>query len=395
MADLVPRFKELGYSAEGVTARRRWIEERTGASLAQVGSFCYAAEEMQGNVENPIGAVQVPLGVAGPLLVRGEHANGIVFVPMATTEGALVSSYERGAMALTRAGGAQVRIYIDENRISPVFLFDSVGAASDFVRELPAHFASLRAEAEATTRHGRLLRVEPHPVGHEVMVHFCFSTGDASGMNMIARATDRASRWLVEHSAAKRFYLFSALDSEKHASASLFLGGKGKKVVAGANIPANFVRSYLGATPERIQELWHTNTMAQFHEGATTCNAHYANGLAALFIACGQDVANITNAAVGLSRFEVGENGELRASVTLPSLTVGTVGGGTHVGTARECLAMMDCLGAGKAQRFAEITAAYLLAGEISLMAAIAAGELVSAHESYGRNRPAEPVAVG
>lgn len=389
MSDLIPRFSALGYSAEALAARRRWLEQRTGQTLDQVGACVIPAEEMSGNVENPIGAAQVPLGVAGPLLVHGEHAEGVFFVPMATTEGALVRSYERGSAAITRAGGASVRIYVDENRISPVFLFESVAEAASFVRELPGRFEALRAEAEATTTHGRLLRVEPMPVGHQVMVHFCYSTGDAGGMNMISKATDRACRWLVENSAAKRFYLFSALDSEKHASSSLFLGGKGKKAVAGVRLPSSVVRSYLGTVPERILELWHVNVMAQFHAGATTCNAHLANGLAALFIACGQDVANITNSAVGLLRFDV-EEGDLIASVTLPSLTVGTVGGGTDLGTARECLGMLGCIGTGKALRFAEITAAFLLAGEISLMAALAAGDLVGAHEAYGRNRPAQ-----
>ncbi|MEP7011595.1 MAG: hydroxymethylglutaryl-CoA reductase [Acidobacteriota bacterium] len=388
MSDLIPRFNELGYSAEGVEARRRWIEQKTGASLAQVGAFTFPAEEMRGKIENPLGAVQMPLGAAGPLRVCGEHADGIFFVPMATTEGALVRSYERGSMAVTRAGGAHVRLYVDENRISPVFLFAGIAEAAAFARELPERFEALREEAEATTRHGRLLRVEPLPVGREVMVHFCYSTGDAGGMNMIARATDRACRWLVEHSAALRFYLFAALDSEKHASSSLFLGGKGKKVVAGVRLPAALVRTYLGSTPEQILELWHTNVIAQMHAGASTCNAHFANGLAALFIACGQDVANIVNASVGILRFDIEADGALFASVTLPSLTVATIGGGTQQGTSRECLEMLGCLGAEKAPRFAEITAAFLLAGEISLMAAIASGELVAAHEAYGRNRP-------
>lgn len=390
MSDLVPRFQEQGYSAEGVSARRRWIEERTGASLEQVGSFSFPAEEMCGNIENPIGAAQVPLGVAGPLLVHGEHAEGIFFVPMATTEGALVRSYERGAMAITRAGGACVRIYIDENRMTPVFVFDGVAEAAEFVRELPSHFAAVRTEAEATTRHGRLLRLEPHPIGREVMVHFCFSTGDAQGMNMIGKATERACRWLIENSRARRFYLFSAFDSEKHPSYSLFTGGKGKKVVAGARLPARVVRTYLGTTPERILDLWHYNVLGQVHAGAPTCNAHYANGLAALFIACGQDVANIANGVVGITQPEITEGGDLLVTVTLPSLTVATVGGGTSLGTARECLEMLGCVGEGKARKLAEIAAAFLLAGDISLLAAIAAGELVGAHETYGRNRPAE-----
>lgn len=388
MSDLIPRFNELGYSAEGIAARRGWIEEKTGAALSQVGAFTFPAEEMHGKIENPIGAVQMPLGVAGPLKVCGEHAEGTFFVPMATTEGALVRSYERGAMALTRAGGAHVRLYVDENRISPVFLFASISEAAAFARDLPRQLDALRAEAGETTRHGRLLRVEPFPVGREVMVHFCYSTGDAGGMNMIARATDRVCRWLVEQGTALRFYLFAALDSEKHASSSLFFGGKGKKAVAGVRLSASLVKNYLGSTPEQILELWHINVLAQLHAGASTCNAHLANGLAALFIACGQDVANIVNASVGILRFDIEADGALFASVTLPSLTVATVGGGTHQGTSRECLEMLGCLGAGKAPRFAEITAAFLLAGEISLMAAIASGELVAAHETYGRNRP-------
>ena len=388
MSHLIPRFADQEYSSDTVSARRRWIEERTGADLSQAGAFPFPAEEMRGNVENPIGAVQVPLGVAGPLLVRGEEADGIFYVPMATTEGAMVRSYERGALALTRAGGAEVRLFVDENRLAPLFIFPGIAEAAEFVRALPGHFEALRAEAEATTRHGRLLRIEPHPIGRQVMVHFCFSTGDASGMNMVAKATDRACRWLVEKGIAPDFYLFSAIDSEKHASSSLFLGGKGKMLVAGARVPAQIVRSYLGTTPARMMEFWESNVLGQFHAGSTTCNAHYANGLAAVFIACGQDVANVANSAVGLTRIEVLENGDLYATATLPSITVATVGGGTHLGTARGCLEMIGCLGAGKARRFAEILAALLLAGEISLLAAISAGELVGAHEAYGRNRP-------
>ena len=388
MSYLIPRFADQEYSPDTVSARCRWIEERTGADLSQVSAFSFPADEMRGNVENPIGAVQVPLGVAGPLLVKGEEADGIFYVPMATTEGAMVRSYERGALALTRAGGAVVRLIVDENRLAPLFIFPGVAEAAAFARELPKHFEALRAEAEATTRHGRLLRIEPHTIGRQVMVHFCYSTGDASGMNMVAKATDRACRWLVEKGIAPDFYLFSAIDSEKHASSSLFLGGKGKQLVAGARVPAQLVRSYLGTTPGRMMEFWESNVLGQFHSGSTTCNAHYANGLAAVFIACGQDVANVANSAVGITRIEVLEGGDLYATVTLPSITVATVGGGTHLGTARGCLEMLGCLGAGKARRFAEILAALLLAGEVSLLAAISAGELVGAHEAYGRNRP-------
>lgn len=388
-ADLVPRLDGQGYSAEAVAERRRWLEERTGARLAHAGASTIPPEEMRGNVENPVGAAQVPLGVAGPLLVHGEHAQGVFYVPMATTEGALVRSYERGAVAITRAGGATARVIADENRVSPVFVFEGAAEAAAFARDLPARFEALKAAAESTTRHGKLLRVEPLPLGREVVVHFAFWTADAHGMNMIVKAADRACRWLVEHGHAPRYYVFSGAESEKRASGALFAGGKGKKVTAGIRIPARLARAYLSTTPEGLADVWHRTVLGHLQAGSTGYNGHIANGLAALFIACGQDVANVANSAVGITSFEVVEKGDLYASVTLPSLTVATVGGGTGLGTAAECLEMLGCVGAGRAPKLAEIAAAFVLGGELSFGAAVASGEFVAAHETYGRNRPA------
>ena len=389
-AELVPRFERQGYSAEALAERRRWIEERTGARLDQVGSSSTSSESMRGNIENPIGTVQIPLGVAGPLRIDGEHAQGVFYVPFATTEGTLVRSYERGVVAITRAGGASARVVVDENRVSPVFLFEDVAEAAAFARGLPALFEAMKAEAETTTRHGRLLRVEPQPLGREVVVHFGYWTADAHGMNMIVKATDHVCRWLAEHGHASRYYIFSGAESEKRASGLLFAGGKGKKVIAGVRIPARIVRSYLHATPEQMADVCHRTMLGHVQANTTGHNAHIANGLTALFIACGQDVANVANSAVGVTSFDVLEGGDLYASVTLPSLIVATVGGGTDLGTARECLEMLGCVGAGKAPKLAEIAAGLVLGGELSMSAAIASGEFVQAHETYGRNRPAQ-----
>ncbi|MFL6263788.1 MAG: hydroxymethylglutaryl-CoA reductase [Thermoanaerobaculia bacterium] len=386
--DLVPRLEEQGYAAGAVAERRRWVEERTGARLAHVGASSLPTESLRGNVENPVGSVQVPLGVAGPLRVAGEHAEGLFYVPLATTEGALVRSYERGMVALTRAGGAVTRLLADENRVSPVFVFDGVAEAADFARALPGWFEELKAEAESTTRHGRLLRVEPRPLGREVAVHFVYSTGDAHGMNMIVKATDRACRRLVERGQAGRYYVFSGAESEKRASGSLFGGGKGKRVTAGARLPARLVRAYLHTTPQGLADVWQRTVLGHLQAATLGYNGHFANGLTALFIATGQDVANVANSAVGVTSLEVLPDGDLYASVTLPSLTVATVGGGTGLGTARECLEMLGCAGAGHAPRLAEIAAATVLAGELSMGGAIASGEFVDAHEEYGRNRP-------
>ena len=386
--ELVPRFTGQGYTAEQVGSRREWIERKVGVTLPLVAACAIPTESMRGNIENAIGSVQMPLGIAGPLAVDGMHARGTFYVPLATTEGALVRSYERGMVMLTRAGGVTARIFLDENVVSPIFLMDSVADAEVFASSLPGFFEALRAEADATTRHGRLIRVEPRPSGRSVIVNFRYHTADAQGMNMIVKATQRAAEWLVARGAAPRYKIFSGLSSEKRASGFLLAGGKGKTVVAGARIPAAVLESYMRVTPRQVAEVWHDTVIGHLQANAIGFNAHYANGLSAMFIACGQDVANVANAAVGITDYEVTPEGDLYASVTLPSLTVATVGGGTGLGTSAECLRMLGCAGEGHAPKLAEIFAATLLAGELSMAAAIGSGEFVAAHEAYGRNRP-------
>ena len=385
---LVPRMKQQGYAQPYVERRRQWLEQKTGSRLAHIGAHSIPGDEMRGNIENPVGTAQMPLGVAGPLLIDGSDAQGVFYIPLATTEGALVRSYERGMVALTRAGGVTTRVYLDENRVSPVFLFESVDRANVFATTIPDRFESIRSEAESTTHHGKLQRIECHAIGREVIVNFCYFTGDAQGMNMIVKATEQACRWIMDHCDALHFSVFSGFSSEKRASGSLLAGGKGKKVIAGALLPKQILKSYLHVTPKDLLRMRQHTMLGHLQANAIGYNGQLANGLAAIFIACGQDVANIVNSAVGITNFELDHNGDLYASVTLPSLTVATVGGGTALGTSRECLEILGCAGAGKAGKFAEIICATLLAGELSMGAAIASGEFVAAHETYGRNRP-------
>jgi hydroxymethylglutaryl-CoA reductase (NADPH) len=222
-----------------------------------------------------------------------------------------------------------------------------------------------------------------------VIASFHYHTADAQGMNMIVKATERAAQWLVANGDARRFNTFSGMSSEKRASGLLLSGGKGKTVVAGALIPAAVLETYMRLSPKRIVQIWHDTAIGQAQANVIGFNAHLANGLAAMFIALGQDVANVANAAVGITDFEITDAGDLYASVTLPSLTVATVGGGTALGTSAECLSMIGCLGAANAPKLAEIMAGALLAGELSMAGAIGSGEFVAAHETYGRNRPA------
>ena len=386
--ELVPRFTAQGYSADQVRERREWLQRKLGVELPLVGASAIPSEQMRGNIENPIGSVQMPLGVAGPLLVNGTHAEGTFYVPFATTEGALVRSYERGMVMLTRAGGVTARTIVDENVVCPMFSFESVDEAARFAGVLPDHVEALRAQAESTTKHGRLRHVDARVSGRAVIVSFYYNTADAQGMNMIVKATERACEWLVTSGLAPRFKVFSGMSSEKRASGFLLSGGKGKTVVAGARIPAAVLQAYMRITPRQIVELWHDTMLGHLQANAIGFNAHYANGLAAIFIACGQDVANIANAAVGITDYELTPEDDLYASVTLPSLTVATVGGGTMLGTSAECLRMLGCAGATYAPKFGEIVASAILAGELSMAGAISSGEFVSAHETYGRNRP-------
>ena len=392
-APLVPRFSSSDYTDDAIEKRRIWVEARCNANLNLVGESALPAESLSGNIENPIGAVRMPLGVAGPLLVLGEYAEGVFYVPLATTEGALVRSYERGATLITRCGGAQVRLLHDENQISPVLRFASIDEAVTFYRALGPGgelWEGIRKAAESTTSHGKLLAVEPTMAGREVELTLRFQTGDAHGMNMISKAAEAACRWLHEQTAAQGYLIFSGLSSEKRPSGRALTGTKGKHLVAGIEVPERSCRLYLHASPGEIRDLWQRTVIGNILANATGYCGHYANGLTALFIACGQDVANIANSAIGLTNFEVTPEGNLYASVTLPSVTVATVGGGVDLGTSRECLKMLGCHGAGKARKFAEVVAATILSGELSFAAAIASGELSSAHETYGRNRPKE-----
>jgi hydroxymethylglutaryl-CoA reductase (NADPH) len=288
---------------------------------------------------------------------------------------------------LTKAGGVHTVVLADENQTAPAFRFDDVEGASRFAAWLPQQIGPLRSAAEATTRHGRLNNVACHQAGRQVIANLGFSTGDAQGMNMIVRATDAVCRWAIENWPGASYFLFSGMCSEKRPSGFVLTRGKGKRVTAGCLLTHPVLRMYLHVTADRLFRVWQSTVMGHLQAGAIGCNAQAANGLAAIFIATGQDVANIVNSACALTCFEPCEEG-LYVSTTLPALSVATVGGGTGLPCQQEALAMMGCRGDGNAPKLAEIIAAAILAGEISMGSAIAAGEFVQAHETYGRNRP-------
>ena len=387
LGDLIPRLRDQGYSPDSVQRRGRWLEQKTGASLKHVSRPSFDIEVTRGNIENPIGVAQVPMGVAGPVLVRGMYAQGLFYVPMATSEGALIRSYERGMVALTHAGGVETALLEDENHICPSFSFPDISSAKRFIDWVPQQLSAMRSEVAKTTRHGRLNKVKCYQLGRQVIIDFGFETGDAQGMNMIVNSVDAVSRWIEGCYPVSERLVFSGMSSEKRASGYLMIQGKGKRVTAGALLSHKILKAYLHVTASQLCGAWHSTVIGHLQAGSVGYNIHCANGLAAIFIATGQDVANVVNSACGITSFELHQEGVF-VSITLPALSVATVGGGTGLPTQHEALGVMDCQGSGKARKFAEIVAAALLGGEISMGAALASGEFAAAHEKYGRNRP-------
>jgi hydroxymethylglutaryl-CoA reductase (NADPH) len=342
----------------------------------------------QGNVENFIGLAQVPVGVIGPLRINGLHAHGDFYVPLATTEGALVASHARGAAVIGRSGGARALCLLQRVTRAPLFRFLDLVEAGAFIAYAVDSFPELQARVAETTAHGRLEDLRVHWDGNLVYLLCDFSTGDAAGQNMVTIATDRLAAHLAATAPVKPTFwtVESNLSGDKKASVLAYQHVRGHRVIAEVEVPRALVEEDLHTTPEAMAACGRDALVAAAQAGTIGAQGQFANGLTALFIACGQDVACVAEAAVGTSRFEATTSG-LYASVCLPNLIVGTVGGGTGTPTAGECLGLMRCVGDGTAPKLAEIAAALVLAGEISINAALASGSFVNAHATLGRKR--------
>ncbi|GAY26676.1 hypothetical protein ATG_18800 [Desulfurococcaceae archaeon AG1] len=385
----------VGNKNLGTLVRRLFLEEVKGVSLSSIGSTIIDFEEVVGrNIENPIGAVQIPLGVAGPLRIVGEHVSGDFYIPLATTEGALVASVSRGSKAITMSGGAYAIVYRDGMTRAPLFKVSSVKKALELVKWVSENFEEIKRVAESTTRHGKLVSIDPYIAGNNVWLRFKFTTGDAMGMNMVTIAVDKAARFIAERfGGAELIALSGNMCVDKKPSHMNSILGRGKGVVAEAIIKKDVVSSVLKTSVGDMVEVNNRkNLLGTSMAGGIGLNAHAANIVAAIFIATGQDVAQVVESSTAYTWLEETQDGDLYASVTLPSLEIGTVGGGTWLPTQREALALLGVYGPGNppganAVKLAEIIASAVLAGEVNLIAAIASGELARAHERLARAR--------
>jgi hydroxymethylglutaryl-CoA reductase (NADPH) len=387
-APRVPRDSEDDYTPDIAARRREFLREQTNVCLDHVGQFSLDPGVLPGNIENFSGVAQVPIGVAGPLRIDGEHAQGDFYVPLATTEGSLVASYNRGMRLLGECGGVKTTVVEDNMQRAPVFVFEDALAAREFGDWVSRHEPEIRAVAEATTGSGKLTYIGQYQVGPLRYLRVNYTTGDAAGQNMTAKATFAACEWMAaNYPGGAEYYLTGAIDTDKKHSAINMLLTRGKRVVAEAVIKNDVLQRLMGVDTESVYDYRQVHMVGGFLAGTASNSAHAANGITAIFIATGQDVANVSESHAGITYGRLLDNGDYYWSITLTSLVVGTHGGGTALPTQRECLELLGCYGRGKARKLAEICAATVLAGEISLTSAVLAGNWVASHERFGRNR--------
>lgn len=386
----LPRDNNNDYTREMAAARREVVSAEAGATLTHTGSYSFDPAVLPGNIESFAGVAQIPMGFAGPLRVNGEHAQGEFYVPMATTEGTLLASYNRGMRLTREAGGIITTVIDDAMQRAPIFVFENARHARDFGIWVTANFAEIKVAAETTTRSGKLLRIEQYAAGKMRWLRFCFSTGDAAGQNMVSKATREGCMWILAQKppGLEHFSLAANFDTDKKHSFVNALHTRGKRVVAEITLPAAMLKDVMHTSGEALFKQRQLSNMGAMMAGSVNNGAHFANGITAIFIACGQDVANVAESSAGFVHGELKANGDYYFSVTIPALIVASYGGGTGLPTQKECLEVMGCYGAGKVNKLAEIVAATVLCGELSLSSAIVSDQWVSSHDKHGRNRP-------
>ncbi len=367
--------------------RRQFLEKKLNIKLDNIGSFSFPEETVAGrNIENLIGATQIPLGIAGPLKLRTTNYElRTHYIPLATTEGALVASISRGCKATTESGG--VEVFVEEVGITrgPVFKVRSVKEGLTVKKWIEDHFSELAKVTERTSHHLELKKIGCRLTGRNLFARFYYDCQDAMGMNMATIATEQAASLVEKKLKVSCVSIAGNFDIDKKPAWLNFISGRGKRLWAEAVLSKAVVKKVLKTTPEKMADLVYRKCLlGSIMSGSLGFNAHYANIVAAVFAATGQDLAHVTEASLGITTAEVLENGSLYFSVYLPSLEVGTVGGGTHLPTQQEALKIMNTKGV---LEYAQVLGATILAGELSLIASLAEGTLAKAHKKLGRKK--------
>lgn len=389
-----PKVPDRGHESEISRQRRlHWIREQSGADLTALDRFTLDPARLIGNIENLVGSVEIPVGLAGPLLFDGDDATGWITAPFATTEGALVASAARGALAVSRSGGVATRVLGQRMIRAPRFDLDDVVSAQRFGRWVEEHFHEITAEIATVSRHAKLVTLRPVQIGRSVDVLFEYETGDASGQNTTTACTWRACLWIEQALTAipdlhlRSFCIEGNAGGDKKVTNRSLINGRGMRVTAECRIDAETLERVLKVTPQDLVRAYHIGVTGSALSGAFSPNINVANAIAAIFAATGQDLACVHESGAGILTIEE-DGGGIYASLLLPSLAIGTVGGGTHLPQQQNYLKMMGCGGTGTARRLAEIIAGYSLALDLSTLSAVIGGQFATAHERLGRNRP-------
>ena len=378
-------LKNRGKTKADVDSRRKAAESFTGASLDTIGSYGFDPEKASKNIENMIGTVQIPLGYAGPMKIVGEYAKGEFLIPLATTEGALIASISRGMSVINASGGARTAVFSDAMTRAPVFKVNGIEHSKKVMDWVESNMESIDQAVAGTTSHGKLVDMEFFPDGRSLYMRLSFDTADAMGMNMATIASEAICRLIEKETGAVMVSVSGNMCSDKKPAAINMIAGRGKTVIAEATIPADIVESKLHtSTAAIIDTNYRKNLVGSSMAGTLGANAHAANMVAALYLATGQDPAQVVGGSMALTSCE-DVDGDLYISVRMPAVEVGTVGGGTSLPCQSEALNMIGCKGNGKARKLSEIVASTVLAGELSTLAAQAAGQLGQAHKALGR----------
>lgn len=388
MSNRIPRDRRNDYSEDMARQRREFLKEKSGEELEHTGQFSIDPAVLPGNIENFIGIVQMPVGIAGPVQINGEDAKGEFYIPLATTEGTLVASYSRGMRVINECGGVKTTVVEQYMQRAPAFIFTDAREAREFGQWVDQNFDSIKEVAESTTSIGKLQHIHQWSVSRTRYLRFNYTTGDAAGQNMVGKATLAACEWIKHNYPKDCEYLLSGnMDTDKKHSHLNMLHSRGKRVIAEIVLKKEVMQKIMRVDTKLLARATVLANTGALMAGAAYNGPHSANGIASLFIATGQDEANVVESHAGLLSHELLDNGDFYLAVTLPSLIVATFGGGTGLPTQKECLNLLGCYGKGKANKFAEIVAATVLAGDISLACAVIAGDWVSSHDKMGRNR--------
>lgn len=365
--------------------RREFLQSELKINLDNISKFTFTEEQVAGrNIENLIGATQIPLGVAGPIKIKaiGNRQQEYYF-PLATTEGALTASISRGCKAVTESGGADVFVETVGITRGPVFKTKGLEHSLKTKLWIEDNFKLLSSIANRTSSHLKLLKTEPAIVGKNLFIRFYFDSTDAMGMNMATIATQKIIRIIEKKTDAECISVAGNFDIDKKPAWLNFTLGRGKRVWAECTVSKKIIKEVLKTTPEKIVEVvYRKNHLGSIMSGSLGFNAHFANIIAAVFLATGQDPAHVVEGSLGVTTAESLKNGDLYFSIYLPSLVAGTVGGGTHLPTQKEGLEIMQVK---DVLEYSCVLGAAVLAGELSLVASLAEGSLAKAHRKLGR----------